>query len=416
LARRKVDHLLIGGGVAAANCARWLREEGADGSVFLVGREPDAPYNRPPLSKGYLQGKESKEDALFRPSEWWAEQGIDLLTRTSVMRLDPAERVVTLSTKEEIEFGNALLATGANVRRLRAEGCELDGIHYLRAFGNSDAIRAEAEGAERAVMVGGSYIGCEVAASLTAAHGVQCSIVMMEDVTLERSFGREVGGFFQGVLEEHGVEVVGGDELERFEGADGRVQRVITKGGRSLDCDCVIVGTGVMPDVMLARSAGLELGEAGGVRCTSGLETSVAGVFAAGDMCEYHSPVHDRPMRIEHWDVAFNQGKTAALNMLGRGVEHDTVPYFFSDLADWASMEYVGPGSGDVVVRGSLDDGEFTAFYLSEGRLVAALSVGRSDDIDHARRLISASARPDPDALADAGTDLGALGQSTAEM
>ena len=408
--------MLIGGGVAAANCARWLREEGADGSVLLVGREPDAPYNRPPLSKGYLQDKESKEDALFRPSAWWDEQGIELLTRTSVMKLDPAQRVVTLSTKEEIEFGNALLATGANVRRLRAEGCELEGIHYLRAFGNSDAIRADAEGAGKAVMIGGSYIGCEVAASLTAAHGVQCSIVMMEDVTLERSFGPEVGGFFQGVLEEHGVQVVGGDELERFEGSDGRVRRVITKAGRSLECDCVVVGAGVMPDVMLARSAGFELGEAGGVRCTGGLETSVAGVFAAGDMCEYDSPVHGRPMRIEHWDVAFNQGKTAALNMLGRGVEHDTVPYFFSDLADWASMEYVGPGSGDVVVRGSLEGGEFTAFYLSEGQLVAALSVGRSDDLDHARRLISASARPDPQALADAGTDLDALGQSTADM
>jgi 3-phenylpropionate/trans-cinnamate dioxygenase ferredoxin reductase subunit len=416
VARRTVDHLLIGGGVAAANCARWLREEGADGSVLLVGREPDAPYNRPPLSKGYLQDKESKEDALFRPSAWWDEQGIELLTRTSVMKLDPAQRVVTLSTKEEIEFGNALLATGANVRRLRAEGCELEGIHYLRAFGNSDAIRADAEGAGKAVMIGGSYIGCEVAASLTAAHGVQCSIVMMEDVTLERSFGPEVGGFFQGVLEEHGVQVVGGDELERFEGSDGRVRRVITKAGRSLECDCVVVGAGVMPDVMLARSAGFELGEAGGVRCTSGLETSVAGVFGAGDMCEYDSPVHGRPMRIEHWDVAFNQGKTAALNMLGRGVEHDTVPYFFSDLADWASMEYVGPGSGDVVVRGSLEGGEFTAFYLSEGQLVAALSVGRSDDLDHARRLISASARPDPQALADAGTDLDALGQSTADM
>ena len=224
---------------------------------------------------------------------------------------------------------------------------DLEGIHYLRAFGNSDAIRADAEQAERAVMIGGSYIGCEVAASLTASLGVKCSILMLEDVTFERSFGPEVGGFFHGVLEEHGVEIVGGDELDRFEGSDGRVRRVITKGGRSLDCDCVVVGAGVMPDVMLARSAGLELGEAGGVRCSAGLESSVPGVFAAGDICEYMSPLHGRPLRIEHWDVAFNHGKTAALNMLGRGVEHDAIPYFFSDLADWASMEYVGPGSGE---------------------------------------------------------------------
>ena len=173
----------------------------------------------------------------------------------------------------------------------------------------------------------------------------------------------------------------------------------------------VVIGVGVTPEVTLARSGGLELGESGGLKCSSGLETSVPGVFAAGDICEYESPVHGRRLRVEHWDVAFNHGKTAALNMLGRGVEHDTLPYFFSDLADWASLEYVGPGSGDVAVRGSLDDGEFSAFYLheGEGHVVAALSVGRSDDLDHARRFIAQRARPEPEALADEGTDLGEL-------
>jgi 3-phenylpropionate/trans-cinnamate dioxygenase ferredoxin reductase component len=411
VARRKVDHLLIGGGLAAGNCARWLREEGADGSVLLVGREFDPPYNRPPLSKGYLQGSEPREEVLFRPDEWWEEQGIELMTRTTVMKLDTAERVAKLSNKDEIEFDKALVATGSNVRRLRVDGNDLEGIHYLRAFGNSDAIRADAEQAERAVMIGGSYIGCEVAASLTAAHGVKCEIVMLEDVTLERQFGPEIGRFFQNVLEEHGIAVHGGDELDRFEGSDGRVRKVVTKGGLELDCDMVVIGVGVTPEVTLARSGGLELGESGGLKCSSGLETSVPGVFAAGDICEYESPVHGRRLRVEHWDVAFNHGKTAALNMLGRGVEHDTLPYFFSDLADWASLEYVGPGSGDVAVRGSLDDGEFSAFYLQEGEghVVAALSVGRSDDLDHARRFIAQRARPEPEALADEGTDLGEL-------
>jgi 3-phenylpropionate/trans-cinnamate dioxygenase ferredoxin reductase subunit len=411
VARRRVDHLLIGGGLASANCARWLREEGADGSVLLVGREYDPPYNRPPLSKGYLQGKESRADALFRPDEWWGEQDIELMTRTSVMKLDPAERLATLSTKEEIEFGTALIATGANVRRVRAEGNELEGIHYLRAFGNSDAIRADAERAERAVLIGGSYIGCEVAASLTAAHGVHCSIVMQEEVTLERQFGGEVGRFFQDVLEEHGVAVHGSDELERFEGAGGRVSKVVTKSGRELDCDLVVVGVGVMPDVMLARSAGLELGESGGVKCDPGLQTSAPGIFAAGDMCEYDSAIHNARLRLEHWDVAFNHGKTAALNMLGHGVEHDVVPYFFSDLADWASFEYVGPGSGELVVRGSLEHGEFTAFFVHEehGHVEAALTVGRSDDLEHARRFITQRSRPDREALADEGSELGSL-------
>jgi 3-phenylpropionate/trans-cinnamate dioxygenase ferredoxin reductase subunit len=406
---RQVDNLLIGGGLASANCARWLREEGGEGSILLVGREPDRPYNRPPLSKGYLQGKESREEAFFRPDEWWDEQRIDVLTRTSVMKLDAEARVATLSTKEEVQFETALLATGSNVKRLRVDGCDLDGIHYLRALGNSEAIRADAEERGRAVMIGGSYIGCEVAASLTAAHGVDCSIVMMEDVTFETFYGDKVGRFFQDVLEEHGVTVHGGEELDRFEGDGERVTKVVTKSGLELDCDFVVVGIGVTPDVSLAKTAGLELGEQGGVKCSAGLETSETGIYAAGDICEYHSPVHGKPMRIEHWDVAFNQGKTAAFNMLGRGLEHDVVPYFFSDLADWVSMEYVGPGSGDPVIRGSMEEGEFAAFYVDDGRVTAAMSVGRSDDLDQARRFITERTQVDPAALGDLDADLASV-------
>jgi 3-phenylpropionate/trans-cinnamate dioxygenase ferredoxin reductase component len=409
VAARQVDNLLIGGGLAAANCARWLRDEGSEGSILLVGREPDPPYNRPPLSKQYLQDKESREDALFRPDEWWDEQRIELMTRTSVMKLDAEARVATLSTKEEIQFNTALLATGSNVRRLRVDGCDLDGIHYLRAFGNSEAIKAEAKERKRAVLVGGSYIGCEVAASLTAAHGVDCTIVMLEDVTFEPFYGEQVGRFFQNVLEEHGVTVHGGQEVERFEGDGERVNKVVTKDGLELDCDFVVVGIGVIPDVTLAKGAGLELGEQGGVKCSAGLETSEPNIYAAGDICEYDSPVHGKPMRIEHWDVAFNQGKTAAFNMLGRGLEHDVVPYFFSDLADWSSMEYVGPGSGDVAIRGSLEDGEFAAFWVDEGRVTAAMSVGRSDDLEHARRFISERTQVDSAALADLDADLASL-------
>jgi 3-phenylpropionate/trans-cinnamate dioxygenase ferredoxin reductase subunit len=396
VAERAVDHLLIGGGLASANCARWLREEGADGSILLVGRETDPPYNRPPLSKKYLSGGESRADVLFRPDEWWEEQRIELLTRTSVMKLDAHERRAKLSNGDEVIFDKALLATGANVRRLRVDGSDLDGIHYLRAFGNADAIAADASEAERVVLIGGSYIGCEVAATLTAM-GKRCAVVMQEEVTLERVYGQEVGRFFQRVLEEHGVEINGSDELAGFEGTDGRVTRVLTAGGLSLEAGCVVIGSGVVPDVMLAKAAGLELGETGGVACSSRLETSVPGIYAAGDVCEYDSVVHGRRLRVEHWDVAFNQGKTVALNMLGRDVAHEEIPYFFSDLADWASSEYVGPGSGEAVIRGSLDDGVFTAFYLDpeSGAVTAALSVGRSDDLDEARRMIKERATPD---------------------
>ena len=412
MASRKIDHLLIGGGLASANCARWLREEGAEGSVLVVGREFDPPYNRPNCSKGYLRGEEDRSEAFFRPREWWEEQGIELLTRTSVTALDPGARTAKLSTKEELEFGQALLATGANVRRLNVPGCELDGIHYLRTLGNADAIRTEAAEAEQVVLIGGSYIGCEVAASLTLL-GKRCTIVMQEQITLERGFGQTAGRFFQELLEEHGVTVHGEDELERFEG-DGRVAKVLTKSGLELPAELVVIGAGVAPDVQLARGAGLEMGEAGGVRCSSRLATSAPGVYAAGDICEYDSLVHGRPLRIEHWDVAFNHGKTAALNMLGRDIPHETVPYFYSVLGDWGELDYVGPARewDEEIVRGSLEDGSFTMWYLRDERLVAALTFGRSDDLDHARRLLverptlDAAARA---ALADADSELGAV-------
>jgi len=406
---RFVDYLLIGGGVASGNCAKTLREEGADGSIALVGREPDPPYDRPPLSKEYLKGDSAREDALLEPADWYEQNGIELLTRTSVMKLDPAARVAKLSTREEIEFGKALIATGANVRRLRVDGCDLEGIHYLRAFGNSDSIRTDAEAAGRVVLIGGSYIGCEVAATLTS-KGIDCSIVMQEEVTLERAFGTDVGRHFQALLEERGIDVHGADELERFEGSDdGRVSKVVTRNGVELECGCVVIGAGVSPDTMLAKAAGLELGEKGGIRVSKTLESSAPGIFAAGDVAEYDSQIHGRPLRIEHWDVAAEQGKTAARNMLGRDAPHDVVPYFFSDLADWAALEYVGPGSGEPAIRGSFDGGEFTVFYLDDGKVTAALTVGRSDDLDHARRMIREGAAPRPEALADTGTDLADL-------
>jgi 3-phenylpropionate/trans-cinnamate dioxygenase ferredoxin reductase subunit len=414
MATRNVDYLLVGGGLASANCARWLREEGADGSVLLVGREPDPPYNRPNCSKGYLRGAEERSEAFFRPQEWWSEQEIELLTRTSVTALDAAARVAKLSNKEEVAFGQALLATGANVRRLNVEGCHLEQIHYLRTLANADAIRASVSDAEQVVLIGGSYIGCEVAASLTML-GKRCTIVMQEEVTLQRGFGAKTGRFFQQLLESHGVTIHGRDELERFEG-DGRLAKVITKGGLQLPAEAVVIGAGVTPDVQLARGAGLQLGESGGVRCNAQLQTSADGVFAAGDICEYDSPLHGAPLRIEHWDVAFNHGKTAALNMLGRGVPHETVPYFFSVLGDWAELEYVGPARewDEEIVRGSPAEGSFTTWYLRDRRIVAALTVGRSDDLDHARRLLAG--RPVLDerqraALADADSDLDAVGR-----
>lgn len=414
MSARAVDHLLIGGGLASANCARWLRESGAQGDILLVGREPDPPYNRPDCSKGYLRGEESREEPLFRPNDWWAEQNIELLTRTSVTALDLQARTAKLSNKEEVRFGKALIATGANVRRLNVPGCELEQIHYLRTLGNADTIRAGVAEAENVVLIGGSYIGCEVAASLTLM-GKKATIVMQEDVTLERGFGAQAGRFFQELLESHGVTVHGKDGLDRFEG-EGQVSKVFTTSGLELGADAVVIGAGVSPDVSVAKRAGLEIGERGGVLCSAGLESSVSGVFAAGDIAEYDSPLHDGHVRIEHWDVAFNHGKTAALNMLGQEVAHEVVPYFYSVLGDWGELEYVGPAYqwDEEIVRGSYQDGSFTTWYLKDDHVLAALTFGRSDELDHARRLMTERPQLDEAArasIASIDTDLETVGR-----
>lgn len=409
MADREVDFLLIGGGLASAQCAAELRKRGAEGSILLAGREPEPPYERPPLSKEYMRGEASREDAYVNPPGWYEENDVELLTGVNVMSLDTTARTAKLQGGDEVAFGKALLATGAMVNILRVEGAENEGIHYLRAFGNSDAIRADAEKAEHVVLIGGSYIGTEVAASLTA-KGVKCTIVMMEDVALSRTFGEAAGRWFQEKLESHGVAVHGGEELEAFEG-DGRLKAVLTKSGLAIECDTAVVGAGVRPDAMLAQRAGLEVDD--GIVCDSKLATSAEGIYAAGDCCSYDSVVHGKRIRVEHWDVAMQQGMHVAGNMLGEERDYDVVPYFFSDLADWASLEYVGPAYewDEEVWRGNRDSGEFSLWYLNDGKVAGALSVGRSEDLAEARRMLAdgvdvSAAR---ERLADLGGDLASI-------
>jgi len=410
VADREVDFLLIGGGMASAHCAAELRKRGADGSVLLVGREPEPAYERPPLSKEYLRGEAERADAYVNPPSWYEENGVELLTGRNVMALDPENRTAKIQGGEEVSFGQALIGTGATVNILRVEGAENEGIHYLRAFGNSDAIRAEAEGAEHVVLIGGSFIGTEVAASLTA-KGTRCTIVAMEDAVFSRNFGVEAGRWFQAQLEAHGVVFHGGEELEAFEG-DGRIKAVVTKSGHTVECDAVVVGAGVRPDTMLAQRAGIEVD--GAILCDSKLRTSAEGIYAAGDCCSYDSVVHGRRIHVEHWDVAMQQGMHVAANMLGDDRDYDVVPYFFSDLADWASLEYVGPAQDwdEEIWRGDRDAGEFSVWYLKEGRVAGALSVERSEDLAEARRMLAdgvdvSTAR---DRIADPGSDLSTIG------
>jgi 3-phenylpropionate/trans-cinnamate dioxygenase ferredoxin reductase subunit len=413
VADREVDFLLIGGGMASAHCAAELRRRGADGSVLLVGREPEPPYERPPISKEYMRGEAERADAYVNPLAWYEENGVELRSGANVMSLDPEARTATLQGGEEVAFGKALIGTGAIVNILRVEGAENEGIHYLRAFGNADAIRADAESAEHVVLIGGSYIGTEVAASLTA-KGTRCTIVAMEDVVLSRNFGADAGRWFQERLESHGVTFHGGEELEAFEG-DGRVKAVVTKSGLSVECDAVVVGAGVKADTMLAERAGLAVED--GILCDSKLQTSVEGIYAAGDCCSYESVVHGRRLRVEHWDVAMQQGLHAAGNMLGEDRDYDVVPYFFSDLADWASLEYVGPAQDpdEEIWRGDREAGEFSVWYLKDGRVAGALSVGRSEDLAEARRMLAdgVDVSESREMIADASSDLSEISSTT---
>lgn len=400
----RADFLLVGG-FAAAHCAAELRRRGAEGSIALVGRETEPPYERPPLSKEYLRGASTRADAYVHAPEWYEANAVELMLGKSVLALDPEARTAKLQGGEEIEFGKALLATGAMVNILRVDGAQLEGIHYLRAFGNADSIRDDVAGAEHVVLIGGSYIAAEVAASFTEM-GKRCTLVMMEEVVLERSFGADVARRFHELLESKGVTLHGGEELAAFEG-DERVERVLTESGLEIDCDAVVVGAGVRPDTMLAGRAGIEVGD--GILCDSGLETSVPGVFAAGDCASYESEVHGRRLRVEHWDVAMQQGRHAARAMLGDKRPFRVVPYFFSDLADWAGLEYVGPAErwDAEVWRGERDRGEFSVFYLDEERVVAALSVGRSEDLIEARRMVEeGTVVTDRALLADPASDL----------
>ncbi len=406
MAEREVEFLLVGGGMAGANCAAELRKRGAEGEILLVGREPEVPYERPPLSKEYMRGEAERSDAYVNPAAWYEENSVELLTGRNVMSLDPEARSAKLQGGDEVRFGKALIATGANVNILRVEGAENEGIHYLRAFGNSEAIREDAAKAEHVVLIGGSYIASEVAASLTA-KGTKCTMVMMEEVALSNSFGEDAGRFFHDVLESHGVELLGGETLQAFEG-DGRVKAVITESGKQLECDAVVVGAGVRPDTMLAEKAGLAVEN--GITCDSRLQTSVEGIYAAGDVCSYESVIHGRRLRVEHWDVAMQQGQAAGANMLGEGGDYDVVPYFFSDLADWASLEYVGPAQDpdEEIWRGDRESGEFSVWYLKDGKVAGALSVERSEELGRARELLAAGTdvSEQREKIADPGTDL----------
>jgi 3-phenylpropionate/trans-cinnamate dioxygenase ferredoxin reductase subunit len=372
-------HVIAGAGLAGAKAAEALRGEGFEGRIVLVGEEPEAPYERPPLSKDYLRGEVPREQARVHAAGFYEEQAIELLTGTAVTAVDVAARRVALSTGERLAYDRLLLATGAEPRRLSVPGAELDGVHLLRDLADADRLAAALAPGARAVIAGGGWIGMEVAAS-ARQKGLEVTVAELGAAPLERALGREVGELYARLHRDHGVDVRTGAAVARVEGA-GRVERVVLADGGALDADLLVCGLGAVPRTALAEEAGLAVGD--GVLTDASLRTSAPGVFAAGDVANPEHPFYGRRLRVEHWANALHQPEVVARAMLGRPAVYDRLPYFFSDQYD-VGMEYTGlaDGADELEIRGDTERYEFVAYWRREGRLLAAMNVNVWDVAD----------------------------------
>ena len=402
----KETHVIVGASLAGAKAAEALREEGFDGRIVLVGKEAERPYERPPLSKDYLRGESEREKVYVHPAGFYEEHDIELRTGTEVERIDTGKRQVELAGGECIGYDRLLLTTGSEPRRLSAPGADLDGVLYLRELADSDAIAARLAAGGRAVVIGAGWIGAEVAAS-ARQKGLEVALVEMASVPLERVLGPEVGAVYADAHREHGVDLRTGAGLEAFEG-DGRVERVRLADGSALECDFVVVGVGVTPRTALAEDAGLSVDN--GILVSQRLESSVAGVFAAGDVANAYHPFYERKLRVEHWANALNQPATAARAMLGKPGAYDRLPYFFSDQYD-VGMEYTGYAAewDEVVFRGDREAREFIAFWMRDGRVLAGMNVNVWDVTDAIKALIQSREQIAADRLRDPDVPLDRL-------
>ena len=395
--------VIAGAGLAGAKAAQTLREEGFDGRVVLLGAEPERPYERPPLSKDYLRGEAGLDKVYVHDAAFYDEHDIELRVGATAEKLDVTGREVVLAGGERLRYDALLLATGARPRRLTLPGAELDGVHELRTLADSRTLHERLQAGVRLAVVGAGWIGSEVAAS-ARQMGAEVTVVEPLAVPLERVLGARVGAFYRDLHAEHGVRMLLGQGLAAFEG-DGQVSAIRTDRGERIDCDLVVVGVGVIPRDELADRAGIEVAD--GVVVDEYLQTSRAGVFAAGDVARAHHPLLGTSVRVEHWANALNQGPAAARNMLGARIAYDRIPYFFSDQYD-VGMEYSGHAAAtdEVVLRGDPQKREFIAFWLRDGRVRAGMNVNVWDVTDPIQALIRAGEPVDRARLADPGTPL----------
>jgi 3-phenylpropionate/trans-cinnamate dioxygenase ferredoxin reductase component len=389
--------VVVGGGLAGGTAAFALREAGFTGSVSLVAEEPHVPYERPPLSKAYLRAEEGTDAFRVRPEAAYDDEGITLLRGRRALTVDRADRTVELDHGERLAYDRLILATGATPRTL-AGASHLPGVLVLRTLDDADAIRSAAGTADRVVVVGGGWIGGEVDASLRQL-GAHVTLVTNLARPLERVLGPQIGDVFAGLHREHGVELVSGHVAGIL--GDERTSGVQLSDGRTLAADLVVVGVGVVPRIELARRAGLATAE-GGVAVDDRLRSSDPAIYAAGDIAAAQHPRLDRRLRIEHWDNAKRQGRTAARNAIGFDEPYDRMPYFFSDQFD-LGIEVRGlplPGAG-VVIRGDLASRTFVAVWLEGGRVVAALNANVWDAGKELSALVRQAAEVDPERLAN---------------
>jgi 3-phenylpropionate/trans-cinnamate dioxygenase ferredoxin reductase subunit len=398
--------VIVGASLAGSSAAATLREEGFDGRIVLLSAEDEEPYDRPPLSKDYLAGKRPLERIRLRPPEFWKENDIELRTAVLVTAIDPAAKTVEAGG-EALSYDGLLLATGGHNRRPPIPGIGLDGVLPLRTRAECDAIGAAAAGGGRAVVVGMGFIGSEVAASLRGL-GLEVAAIEPFQAPLERVLGADVGGVIGELHRERGVECLFGEGVDAFEGSD-RVERVRTSSGRVIECDFAVVGLGIQPAVELAEAAGLDVDN--GITVDERCRTSVPGVFAAGDVASHFHPLYGRHIRVEHWQNAIEQGAAAARSMLGEDAAYAELHWFWSDQYD-TNVQYAGHHTAweSLVVRGSLEERRFVAFYLQQGVPLAAVSVNSGRDLRRAFELLKAGKPVDPASLADPEVDLRQLG------
>jgi 3-phenylpropionate/trans-cinnamate dioxygenase ferredoxin reductase component len=400
--------VIVGAGMAGGKAAETLREEGFDGRIVLLGAEPERPYERPPLSKDYLRGEAERGGVyLQEDAGWYEEHDVELRASATADSLDVGGRAVVLADGERVSYDALLLATGAEPKRPPIPGVDLDGVHVLRTFADSDTLRAVIDAGGRLVVVGAGWIGCEVAAS-ARQKGMEVALVEPRSLPLEGVLGPELGAFYRDVHADHGVALHLGTGVEAIEG-EGRAERVRTSDGTVLEGDAVLLGVGVAPRTALAEGV-LDVDD--GILVDASLRASADGVFAAGDVANHDHPLFGR-LRVEHWANALEQGPSAARAMLGQDAVYERVPYFFSDQYD-VGMEYAGhsaPGD-EVVLRGDPAAREFIAFWLRDGRVAAGMNVNIWDVNEHIQELVRSGARVDRARLRDPDVPLDELATS----